>query len=117
MTEAMKNIDLRKVDKSTLRDRGTVRIDPEAPTEERIRAWIKQLGNPYSCPVPTGLNTAQTAPPRSTAAKRRKVSGGAEGPVWTIRGLKSLANQGVQVMAQQGADTFPLTVQNYDFRR
>ena len=47
MTEAMKNIDLRKVDKSTLRDRGTVRIDPEAPTEERIRAWIEQLGNPY----------------------------------------------------------------------
>ena len=47
MTEAMKNIDLRKVDKSTLRDRGAVRIDPEAPSEERIRAWIKQLGNPY----------------------------------------------------------------------
>lgn len=47
MTEAMKDIDLRKVDRSTLRDRSTVRIDPEASTEERIRAWIEQLGNPY----------------------------------------------------------------------
>ena len=50
MTEtmrAMKDVDLRKVDKTALRDRSTVRIDPEAPTEERIRAWIEQLGNPY----------------------------------------------------------------------
>ena len=50
MTEtlrAMKDIDLRKVDRAALRDRSTVRIDPEAPTEERIRAWIEQLGNPY----------------------------------------------------------------------
>lgn len=50
MTEAMKDIDLRKVDRSTLRDRSTVRIDPEASTEERIRAWIEQLGNPYVYP-------------------------------------------------------------------
>lgn len=47
MTEAMKNIDIRKADKSTLRDRSTVRIDPEASTEDRIRSWIAQLGNPY----------------------------------------------------------------------
>lgn len=47
MTNAMKDIDLRKVDRSALRDRSTVRIDPEAPTKERIRAWIEQLGNPY----------------------------------------------------------------------
>ena len=47
MMNAMKDIDLRKVDRSALRDRSTVRIDPEAPTEERIRAWIEQLGNPY----------------------------------------------------------------------
>jgi len=47
MTEAMKNVDPRKVDRSALRDRSTVRIDPDAPTEERIRAWIEQLGNPY----------------------------------------------------------------------
>ncbi len=47
MTEVMKDIDLRKVDRSTLRDRSTVHIDPEATTEERIRAWIEQLGNPY----------------------------------------------------------------------
>ena len=33
MTEAMKDIDLRKVDKAALRDRSTVHIDPEAPTE------------------------------------------------------------------------------------
>jgi len=25
----------------------THNIDPEAPTEERIRAWIEQLNNPY----------------------------------------------------------------------
>ena len=48
MTEAMKNVDPRKVDRATLRDRSTVRIDPDAPTEERIRAWIEQLGNPYA---------------------------------------------------------------------
>lgn len=47
MTEAMKNVDPRKVDRATLRDRSTVCIDPDAPTEERIRAWIEQLGNPY----------------------------------------------------------------------
>lgn len=47
MTDAMKNVDPRKVDRAALRDRSTVRIDPDAPTEERIRAWIKQLGNPY----------------------------------------------------------------------
>ena len=47
MTEAMKNVDPRKVDRATLRDRSTVRIDPDAPTEERIRAWIEQLGYPY----------------------------------------------------------------------
>ena len=47
MTEAMKNVEPRKVDRSALRDRSTVRIDPDAPTEERIRAWIEQLGNPY----------------------------------------------------------------------
>lgn len=47
MTEAMKNVDPRKVDRATLRDRSTIRIDPDAPTEERIRAWIEQLGNPY----------------------------------------------------------------------
>lgn len=47
MTEAMKNVDPRKVDRATLRDRSTVRIDPDAPTAERIRAWIEQLGNPY----------------------------------------------------------------------
>ena len=47
MTEAMKNVDPRKGDRATLRDRSTVRIDPDAPTEERIRAWIEQMGNPY----------------------------------------------------------------------
>ena len=47
MTEAMKNVDPRQVDRATLRDRSTVRIDPDAPTEERIRAWIEQMGNPY----------------------------------------------------------------------
>lgn len=47
MTGAMKDIDIRRADRSRLRDRSTVRIDPEASTQERIRAWIQQLGNPY----------------------------------------------------------------------
>lgn len=47
MTETMKDVDPRRVDKASLRDRSTVRIDPDAPAEERIRAWIEQLGNPY----------------------------------------------------------------------
>lgn len=43
----MRNIDLRKVDKTALVERSKVRVDPDAPTEERIRAWIEQIGNPY----------------------------------------------------------------------
>jgi len=43
----MKNVDPRKVDKSTLLDRSKVRINPDVPTEQRIREWIEQLGNPY----------------------------------------------------------------------
>lgn len=41
MTEtmrAMRDVDLRKVDKAALHDRSTVRIDPEALTEERINS-------------------------------------------------------------------------------
>ena len=47
MIEKMKDVDPRRVDRRTLRERSTVRIDPDAPTEERIRSWIEQLGNPY----------------------------------------------------------------------
>ena len=43
----MKNVDPRTVDKSTLLDRSKVRINPDVPTEQRIREWIEQLGNPY----------------------------------------------------------------------
>lgn len=38
MTEAMKDVDPRRVDKAPLRDRSTVRIDPDAPAEERINS-------------------------------------------------------------------------------
>ncbi len=43
----MKSVDLRKVDRATLVDRSKVRINPDAPVEQRVQEWIEQLGNPY----------------------------------------------------------------------
>ena len=45
--EAMKSIDLRTVDRSTLMQRSSVRLDPSAPREERLRDFIQQIKNPY----------------------------------------------------------------------
>ena len=45
--EAMKSIDPRTVDRSTLMQRSSVRLDPSAPREERLREFIQQIKNPY----------------------------------------------------------------------
>ena len=45
--EAMKSIDPRTVDRSTLMQRSSVRLDPSAPREERLRDFIQQIRNPY----------------------------------------------------------------------
>ena len=45
--EAMKSIDPRTVDRSTLMQRSSVRLDPSAPREELLRDFIQQIKNPY----------------------------------------------------------------------
>ena len=45
--EAMKSIDPRTVDRSTLMQRSSDRLDPSAPREERLRDFIQQIKNPY----------------------------------------------------------------------
>ena len=45
--EAIKSIDPRTVDRSTLMQRSSVRLDPSAPREERLRDFIQQIKNPY----------------------------------------------------------------------
>ena len=45
--EAMKSIDPRTVDRSTLMQRSSVLLDPSAPREERLRDFIQQIKNPY----------------------------------------------------------------------
>jgi len=45
--EAMKNINPKTVDRSRLVQRSSVRLDPSAPKEERLRDFIQQIKNPY----------------------------------------------------------------------
>ena len=45
--EAMKNIDVRDVDKSSLIDISDINIDESLPYEERIADYIDQIKNPY----------------------------------------------------------------------
>lgn len=45
--EEMKCVDPRTVDRSTLVDRYSVHIDPNAPREDRCRQFVEQIGNPY----------------------------------------------------------------------
>ncbi len=45
--EAMRNVDPRAVDRSQLVDRASVRIDPNATRDERLRQYIRQIRNPY----------------------------------------------------------------------
>lgn len=45
--EAMRNVDPRTVDRSQLVERASVRIDPNASRDERLRQYIRQIKNPY----------------------------------------------------------------------
>lgn len=45
--EKMKSVDPRTVARDTLVQRGSVRLDPNAPREERLREFIRQIKNPY----------------------------------------------------------------------
>ena len=44
---ALRAVDPRTVDRSTLVQRSSVRIEPNAPREERIRQFVEQIRNPY----------------------------------------------------------------------
>lgn len=43
----MKDIDLRTVDRATLKDIKDVVIDTSKPCAERVKDYIAQIGNPY----------------------------------------------------------------------
>ena len=45
--ETMKNVSPKTVDRNTLVQRSSIRLDPAAPREVRLREFIKQIRNPY----------------------------------------------------------------------
>ena len=45
--ETMKNVSPKTVDRSTLVQRSSVRLDPAAPREDWRREFIKQIINPF----------------------------------------------------------------------
>lgn len=45
--EEMKAVDPATVDRSQLVERSTIRLNPDAPREERLREFIRQIKNPY----------------------------------------------------------------------
>ena len=45
--EILRAVDPGTVDRSTLVQRASVRIDPDASREERIRQFVEQIKNPY----------------------------------------------------------------------
>lgn len=45
--EAMRDVDIRTVDPSTLRDIRDVKVNTDLPKRERILDFIRQIGNPY----------------------------------------------------------------------
>ncbi len=47
MLENLKNVDIRTVNRDELIDRNTVKIDPNASREERLKSYIQQIKNPY----------------------------------------------------------------------
>ena len=49
--ETMKSVSPKTVDRSTLVQRSSIRLDPAAPREDRLREFIKQIRNrplPYA---------------------------------------------------------------------
>ena len=45
--EEMKSIDVRSVRADQLTDRRSIMIDQKLPRKERLRQYIRQVGNPY----------------------------------------------------------------------
>lgn len=45
--DRMQSVDLKTVDRSTLKDIREVEINQELPKKERILDFIRQIGNPY----------------------------------------------------------------------
>ena len=45
--EAMKNVDPRTVDRNTLVQRSSVKLDPDASREDRMHSFLEQIKNPY----------------------------------------------------------------------
>lgn len=45
--EAMKSINLKTVDRSTLVQRDSIRLEPTDPQNDRLRNFIRQIKNPY----------------------------------------------------------------------
>lgn len=45
--DAMRAVELRTVDRSTLRDIRDVEVDTALPKNERLLDYIRQIGNPY----------------------------------------------------------------------
>lgn len=45
----MAQTDIRAVDRDTLVERSTVKLDPGLSREERILSFIEQIKNPYCC--------------------------------------------------------------------
>jgi len=41
------NPNRKKIDRSTLRDIGTVQIDTTLPKKDRIKSFVEQIGDPY----------------------------------------------------------------------
>ena len=48
------SIDVRKVERSSLRDISEVTIDTSLPCASRVKSYIEQIGNPY-CYLDNGL--------------------------------------------------------------
>lgn len=44
---ALRQIDVRTVDPDTLADINEVNIDEKLPQEERLKEFVRQIGNPY----------------------------------------------------------------------
>lgn len=50
----MRDIDIKTVDRSTLVDMNTVKIDASLPQKERMQEFIRQIKNPY-CYLDQGI--------------------------------------------------------------
>lgn len=74
--EEMKNVDPRTVDRSQLVDRESVRLDPDAGYEERLKSHIRQIRNPY-CYLDGGIVVKlafQPERPYHRGARQQRIS-------------------------------------------